>query len=91
MDLATIETVLRANNGAVDATIDQLLTLTEDLPDTGPSTPPNMGGAEMFGMPPPTSQLGPASPTPQMPPNLLMGHSPPPVRRLQFYFNSFLF
>ena len=33
MDMDVIETVLRANNGAVDATIDQLLTLTEDMPN----------------------------------------------------------
>ncbi|XP_022102230.1 CUE domain-containing protein 1-like isoform X2 [Acanthaster planci] len=39
MDRAVIETVLRANNGAVDATIDQLLTLTADMPEV-PQRPP---------------------------------------------------
>ena len=32
MDKDVIETVLRANNGAVDVTIDQLLTLAADMP-----------------------------------------------------------
>ena len=42
MDVEVIEAVLRSNNGAVDATIDQLLTMTadiEDLPDATGAPP----------------------------------------------------
>ena len=40
MDEEIIEAVLRANNGAVDATIDQLLTMNVDTtPDDGPQPP----------------------------------------------------
>jgi len=38
MDVDVIEAVLRSNNGAVDATIDQLLTMTADIEDFPPST-----------------------------------------------------
>lgn len=38
MDVDVIEAVLRSNNGAVDATIDQLLTMTADIEDLPPST-----------------------------------------------------
>ena len=36
MDNDVIEAVLRSNNGAVDATIDQLLTMTADIESSGP-------------------------------------------------------
>ena len=79
MEWATIETVLRANNGAVDATIDQLLTLTEGLPDTDhtqiDSAPLGHPGGH------PGGHLGPPT---------LMGHSPPPVSSLfHLFFSNF--
>ena len=65
MDLATIETILRANEGAVDATIDQLLTLTAETPDN--VTPsPSMDAMPML------HHHQQDTPT---------GHSPPPVSR----------
>ncbi|XP_072047166.1 uncharacterized protein [Amphiura filiformis] len=77
MEWATIETVLRANNGAVDATIDQLLTLTEETPNTADP----MAGAGAFQLDvaiQQSAQLGPATQHSQLGPTFT-GHSPPPL------------
>ncbi|XP_030848023.1 proline-rich protein 36 isoform X2 [Strongylocentrotus purpuratus] len=58
MDLAVIETVLRSNSGKVDETIDQLLKLNADIPETAPAPPPPVMQPST-GFPVPPSQLPP--------------------------------
>ncbi|XP_030831268.1 LOW QUALITY PROTEIN: proline-rich protein 36-like [Strongylocentrotus purpuratus] len=59
MDLAVIETVLRSNSGKVDETIDQLLKLNADIPETAPAPPPPPVMQPSTGFPVPPSQLPP--------------------------------
>ncbi|XP_033628116.1 CUE domain-containing protein 1-like isoform X1 [Asterias rubens] len=60
MDKDVIETVLRANNGAVDVTIDQLLTLAADMPQQT-TEPPQHPQLPQYGDP---MNMGFSSPPP---------------------------
>ncbi|XP_071945517.1 CUE domain-containing protein 1-like isoform X2 [Antedon mediterranea] len=80
MDMDVIEAVLRANNGAVDATIDQLLSMQSDTPaspfNSSSQAPHGFGAIRNEEEPPPYSPPSPNSPFTQT--NLPIGDKPLP-------------
>ncbi|XP_033118925.1 CUE domain-containing protein 1-like isoform X2 [Anneissia japonica] len=75
MDMDVIEAVLRSNNGAVDATIDQLLSMQSDSPAPAYSSS-GFGAIRNEEEPPPYSPPSPNSPFIQT--NILSGDKPLP-------------
>ncbi|XP_038075473.1 CUE domain-containing protein 1-like isoform X2 [Patiria miniata] len=80
MDRDVIETVLRANNGAVDATIDQLLTLNADMPEApqAPQQPqlPQYSDTVNNSFSSPPAGMVPVTPVSRG--SIMLGDQPPP-------------